>query len=124
MIYRLYPRTRVLIDGRSDFYGAEFEKKVLSVENVNYDWQRTLTEFGVDTVLLPPSAPLCGALKESSRWRLVYDDGAALVFRSAGRPDRVAAAAAGTSGGVGRDREIAKPEADHPARAPDHSTST
>ena len=73
------------MDGRSDFYGDDFEQKYLDVMNVKYGWEKTLGRFGVDTILLPPSAPLTGALKESSRWRVVYDDGVALVFRSAAK---------------------------------------
>jgi hypothetical protein len=34
-------------------------------------------------VLLPPDAPLAGALRQSSAWHLVYDDGVALIFRLA-----------------------------------------
>ena len=52
---------------------------------MKFGWEKTLSRFGVDTILLPPDAPLTGALKESSRWRVVYDDGIALVFRSTGR---------------------------------------
>ena len=37
---------------------------------------------------MPPDAPLTGALKESSTWRVVYDDGIAVVFRSAARTAR------------------------------------
>jgi hypothetical protein len=83
LIYRLYPRTKVFVDGRSDFYGDDFEDQCANVLNVKYDWEKTLNHFGVDTILLPPSAPLAGALKESTRWRVVYDDGVALVFRPA-----------------------------------------
>jgi len=86
LIYRLYPENRVFVDGRSDFYGDDFEQKYLDVLNVKYDWQETLGRFGIDTVLLPPSAPLAGALKESARWRVVYDDGISVVFRLAGKP--------------------------------------
>ena len=86
LIYRLYPRTRVFLDGRSDFYGADFEKAALGVEHVKYDWEKTLDRFEIDTILLSPDAPLAGALKESRRWRLVYDDGVAVVFRSASAP--------------------------------------
>ncbi len=71
------------MDGRSDFYGDDFEEKYIDVLNVKYGWEKTLSGFGVDTILMPPSAPLSGALKESSHWRVVYDDGIALVFRSA-----------------------------------------
>jgi hypothetical protein len=110
LIYRLYPRTKVFVDGRSDFYGDDFEEKCIAVLSVKYDWAKTLDGFGVDTILLPPSAPLAGALKESSRWRLVYDDGVALVFRSA---QKIAgeSTSATTGGGTGRDREVTKTEA-------------
>ena len=50
---------------------------------MKYGWEKTLGRFGVNTILLPPDAPLAGALKESSRWRVVYDDGVALIFRPA-----------------------------------------
>jgi hypothetical protein len=124
LIYRLYPHTRVLIDGRSDFYGAEFEKKVMSVQTVKFDWQKTLNELGVDTVLLSPSAPLCGALKESSRWRLVYDDGVALVFRSARRAVGQTETIAGAGDGTGRDRKVTKLEArDATIARNNHSTT-
>jgi len=107
LIYRLYPRSRVFLDGRSDFYGADFENKALDVISVNYGWDRTLARFAVDTVLMPPNLPLTGALKESCRWQVVYDDGVALIFRARDRVsgDRASAAA---GGGSGRDREVTK----------------
>jgi len=107
LIYRLYPRTKVFVDGRSDFYGDDFEEKCIAVLSVKYDWEKTLGGFGVDTILLPPSAPLAGALKESSRWRVVYDDGVALVFRSAPKAAGESISAA-TGGGTSRDREVTK----------------
>jgi hypothetical protein len=110
LIYRLYPRTKVFVDGRSDFYGDDFEEKCIAVLGVKYDWEKTLDGFGVDTILLPPSAPLAGALKESSRWRVVYDDGVALVFRFAQKTAGESNSAA-AGGGTGRDREVTKTEA-------------
>jgi hypothetical protein len=108
LIWRLYPGHKVFVDGRSDFYGDDFEEKYIDVMNVKYGWEKILGGFGVDTILLPPSAPLSGALKESSRWRVVYDDGIALVFRSASRTVGVQVSAAKSGGGEGRDREITK----------------
>ena len=110
LIYRLYPHTKVFVDGRSDFYGNDFEEKCIAVLSVKYDWEKILGGFGIDTILLPPSAPLSGALKESSRWRVVYDDGVALVFRSAQKTAGESSSAA-TRGGTGRDREVTKTEA-------------
>jgi hypothetical protein len=110
MIYGLYPRTRVFMDGRFDYYGETLERATADVLNVKYGWEKTLGKFGVNTILLPPTAPLAGALKESSRWRVVYDDGIALVFRSNSREaGQVSAADQGS--GEGRDREVTKTEA-------------
>ena len=112
LIYRLYPDTKVFVDGRSDFYGDEFCDKYQDVLNSRYQWEETLGRYGVDTVLLPVDAPLTGALKESRRWRPVYDDGMAIVFRSeaaqapAGRPRGDQASAAQPGGSEPGDRKV------------------
>ena len=84
MIYKLSPLGfKVFVDGRSDFYGGKFGQDYIDVMNVKYNWQQTLDRYGVDTILMPSDAPLAGALKESRRWRVAYDDGMAIVFRPA-----------------------------------------
>ena len=115
LIYRLYPGHKVFVDGRSDFYGDDFEEKYIDVLNVKYGWEKILSGFGVDTILLPPSSPLSGALKESSRWRVVYDDGIALVFRSVPRASGIQVSAANSGGGESRDREVTKTLTSDPA---------
>jgi hypothetical protein len=111
LIFRLFHQgNRVFVDGRSDFYGRDFEKEYLDVVQVKYGWEKTLRRFGIDTILLPTDASLAGALKESSRWRVVYDDGITLVFRPTGAPGAAVQASA-AQGGTGRDREITKTEA-------------
>ena len=121
LIYRLYPQTKVFMDGRSDFYGTEFNKKYLDVLQVNDGWEKTLARFGVDTILMPPSTPLAGALKESARWRVVYDDGVAVVFRSAQKTVR-APVSVTAGGGISRGREVTKTHAaDRAIGQPDQS---
>jgi len=111
LIWSLYPRGgRVFVDGRSDFYGNDFEEKYLDAMNVKHGWEKTLGSFDVDTILLPPDAPLTGALKLSTDWHVVYDDGISLVFRSAARPAGDTASLTGNGGGSGRDREVTKTE--------------
>jgi hypothetical protein len=118
LIYHLYPQTKVFIDGRSDMYGEALSKKYATLMNAQYGWERTLTSYGVDTVLLPVDAPLTGALKESQRWRPIYDDGYAIVFRpvealaraTAGEDARASASAGiAPAGGNKRGRGITKP---------------
>jgi hypothetical protein len=111
LIWRLYPATKVFIDGRSDYYGAEFEDKYIDVVSVKYDWEKTLAGFDVDTILLPINAPLAGALKESRRWGVVYDDHVALIFRSVERTGGKTISVASNGDGAGRGREVTKTQA-------------
>jgi len=83
LIYREYPRGRVFIDGRSDFYGAKFSGQYIKAMGAQAGWEQYLARYGVETVLLPPDTPLAGALRQSGAWRLVYDDGVASIFRPA-----------------------------------------
>ena len=53
LIYRLYPKAKVFIDGRSDFYGAAFDLKYLDVLDAKYDWDQNLDKYGAQTILLP-----------------------------------------------------------------------
>jgi len=111
LIWKLYPAHKVFVDGRSDFYGDDFGEKYIDILNVRNGWEKTLDRFGVNTILLPPSAPLAGALKESSRWRVVYDDGIALVFRSTQAAGGNSISLARSDEGTGRDREVTKTQA-------------
>jgi len=111
LIWRLYPAGKVFVDGRSDFYGADFENKYIDVLNVKSDWEKILGGFGVNTILLPPSAPLSGVLQESSRWRVVYDDGVALIFRSVPKTAGKTPSVSILGGGAGRDREVTRTSA-------------
>ncbi|HLN02342.1 MAG TPA: hypothetical protein VK335_23845 [Bryobacteraceae bacterium] len=111
LIYRLYPANKVFIDGRSDFYGSTFNEKYLDVMKVRYGWEKNLDQYHVNAILLPVETPLTATLKESPRWRAVYDDGVAILFRIA---DATAAGgnqfSAVSHGGKDRGREITKPQ--------------
>ena len=82
LIYRLSTAgLKVYVDGRSDLYGEKFGQTYIDVLNVKFDWEKTLRQHGVDTILLPVATPLTGAVKESRNWRVVYDDGSTILFR-------------------------------------------
>ncbi len=108
--YLIWTGHKVFVDGRSDFYGDNFEEKYIDVLNVKYGWEKTLNRFGVDMILMPPSTALAGALKESSHWSVVYDDGISVVFRPVQKAAAAAVAASATEAfrGKGRNREIRK----------------
>lgn len=83
LAYRLYPSGRVFIDGRSDFYGGPFVRNFLDIWGVKYDWETQLDRYGVDTLLLSTKSAMAGAVKQSARWKVVYDDGTAILFEPA-----------------------------------------
>lgn len=84
LIYRRYP-AKVFVDGRSDFYGPDFESECYDILGVRHNWEARLREYRVDTVLLPVETPLSGTLKDSRNWRVSFDDGVAIVFRAVTR---------------------------------------
>jgi hypothetical protein len=83
LIFLSYPRQRVYIDGRSDFYGAELGKEYIALMQGRHDWRKLLKEHSFDVILSPPEWPLATVLKESLNWRVTDDDGNAILFEPA-----------------------------------------
>ncbi len=108
LVYNLYPAKLVFVDGRSDFYGDDFCEQYLDVLNVKYGWEKTLDRYGIDTIVLSPRLALTSTLKISREWRLVYDDGVAVVFRRAAEHSRVPASLVSSDEGKLRDRVVTK----------------
>lgn len=80
LIYRFYPTQRVFFDGRSDFYGPSIGDQYLHLSQGRYDWDAIIARHGFDVVLSPVEWPLSSLLKRDAGWRLVEDDGKALLF--------------------------------------------
>lgn len=83
LIYKLYPRYRVFVDGRSDFYGTTFAGDWTNIIRARYDWQMQLSKYSINTVLAHTSDPIASVLKLTREWISVYDDGDTIVFRRA-----------------------------------------
>jgi len=105
LIYRLYPGTKVFIDGRSDFYGDKFGEEYLGLLDVQVGWDKTLDRYGIDTVVLAPTLALSSTLKVSRDWKVVYDDHVSVVFR---RNGPVPNSFVSDGEGSNRDRAITK----------------
>ena len=85
MIYRLYPRTRVVVDDRHDLYGAEFFKSYLKLMRAEPGWDDFLRAYSPECVLLPVDAPLASLLVRTGEWKAIYQDEVAIAFvRTAG----------------------------------------
>jgi hypothetical protein len=80
MIFRYYPKQRVFVDGRSDFYGESLGTEYIHLLQGQYDWQAILARHGFDVALLPGNWPLSQLLKLDPSWRVVKDDSRSVLF--------------------------------------------
>lgn len=80
LIYRFYPRMKVFIDGRSDFYAPEIRDQYVGLLGSHWGWEGVLERYDFDAALIPVEWSLGAALKLHPGWRLIYDDGYALFF--------------------------------------------
>jgi len=80
-IWKLYPDYHVYIDGRADLYGDAFMNDFAAVYYLKGDaWQITFAKWGIQTVVLPPDAPLVTALRALPSWETIYSDKQAVVL--------------------------------------------
>lgn len=86
LIYHSYPQQRVFLDGRSDFYGEELGKKYVATMDARYDWKELFERYRFDLALLPVGGPLASVLKMDRSWRVLHDDGTAILLER--RPAR------------------------------------
>jgi hypothetical protein len=75
LIYRFYPKIKVFIDGRSDFYNSgpvlEDYKKLLKLDP---SWSEVLDKFDVQWMLLENDDPLSMVAQMSGGWERIYKD--------------------------------------------------
>jgi hypothetical protein len=80
LIWRLYPSTRVFIDGRADLYGEQLLDQFAATYQFKGDWRQPLRQWNVDTVLVPPDSALATGLRSSPGWTVAYEDSQAVVL--------------------------------------------
>ncbi len=81
LIWRLYPEYRVYVDGRSDLYGDTFLDQFAATYQLSGpSWRAALDRWGIQTVLLPPDAPIVSALRLSPNWKQVYGDPQTVIW--------------------------------------------
>jgi hypothetical protein len=84
-IWRLFPVYQVYIDGRADLYGDTFMDDFAATYYLKgKSWQDPLHKWGIQTVVLPPDAPLTLALRGMPAWNEVFADAQAVVLTRAG----------------------------------------
>ena len=84
LIWVAQPEYPVFVDGRIELYPQEVWEDYLAISNALGDWEGELERYGVHTIMLSPSEQpfLVLAVQKSSRWLLVFEDQAAVVYIS------------------------------------------
>jgi hypothetical protein len=80
LIYRLYPKTRVVVDDRHDFYGEDFLRDYVTMIRAERGWEKFLLEHDVCCILVPQGSALANILELSKDWKEIYRDDVAVAF--------------------------------------------
>jgi hypothetical protein len=85
LTYRFYPRQRIFIDGRSDFFGKDLSEKYLQVINGKSGWDDVLRHYNVDLVLVPAQSATASLLRLKEDWTLIEESDGVVLFREIGK---------------------------------------
>ncbi len=80
LIYENYPRQRVFMDDRHQYYSLKVRNDYLALDTGESKWKNVLDEYSIDAVLCPPNAPLASLLREHRGWRVIEEDRMAVLF--------------------------------------------
>ncbi len=87
LIWSVYPKERVFIDGRADVYALPDDRLVrdyLESYLGKPNCKEPLDRYAVSLVLIEPESPLTDRLKRDSEWYLAYSDSQAVIYRRSG----------------------------------------
>jgi hypothetical protein len=79
-IWKLYPQYRVFTDGRADVYGDSFMDDLAATYYLRDDWRMSFNRWGIQSLVLPPDAPLVTALRSGPDWKQIYADPQAVIL--------------------------------------------
>jgi hypothetical protein len=80
VIYWLYPRYKVFMDGRSDMYGEPILKEYLKVTNIEPGWKDVLGKYDINYIFFYTDSVLVRHLLTDAGWKGIYSDNVASIF--------------------------------------------
>jgi hypothetical protein len=84
LIWRLYPRYRVFIDGRADVYGDQLIEEFFRMHDGANDWRTLLDRYGIQSVVVSPDTAIASLLREDKSWNNVFEDQQTVIFTRVG----------------------------------------
>jgi hypothetical protein len=86
LIWKLYPRYRVFIDGRADVYGDQLIEEFFRIHDGAKDWRSLIDHYGIQSVVVSPDSAIASLLREDKSWRNVFEDQQTAIFTRGSDP--------------------------------------
>ncbi|MDX1979040.1 MAG: hypothetical protein SFV51_02140 [Bryobacteraceae bacterium] len=80
LIYKLYPRQRVFLDGRHNYYGEQLAGEYTELIQGKPRWRELAAKHRINAMLVNPETALAAQLAIDPAWRLIDRDSKALLF--------------------------------------------
>lgn len=80
LIWKLYPSTRVFIDGRADLYGEPLLRQFADAYQFRDAWRQTLLRWSIGTVIVPADSALATGLRGAPGWTVSYEDSLTIIL--------------------------------------------
>ncbi len=80
LIFRFWPKNRVFVDGRTDFYGPRVGGEYIDLWHGQSRWKKLIEQYGFESALIPPDWPLAALLREDGGWKVIIADKQAVLF--------------------------------------------
>src|SRR5206468_6651575 len=68
LTFHFYPRQKIFVDGRSDFFGKEISEEYVQILKGQYGWDTLMKRYDFNTALVPPQSALASLLRVSPDW--------------------------------------------------------
>ena len=80
LIWRLYPKYQVYIDGRADLYGKDFVTNYMDIYTSKPGWENKLADDEIHFVFIESDSILAKVLRQSPAWEILYEDKLGVIF--------------------------------------------
>jgi hypothetical protein len=80
VIYWLYPRCKVFVDGRADMYGPPILKEYSTVAGIEPGWKDVLGKYDINYIFYYSDSVLVRHLSTDAGWRKIYSDKMTSIF--------------------------------------------
>jgi hypothetical protein len=81
LTFRFYPRQRIFVDGRCDFFGKEMSEEYVQILKGHYGWESLMKRYDLNVALIPTQSALASLLRVNPEWRIAAEDSQAILFQ-------------------------------------------